>query len=62
MCDQRWGPRYSGALIRSIRDQRLVTVSAKVVTFKEAPIEFPGRPVVRTLSFHCRGHRLNPTC
>ena len=62
MCDQRWDPRYSGALTRSIKDQRLVTVSARFVTFKEAPIEFPGCPVVRTLSFHCRRHRLNPTC
>ena len=22
--------------------------------------DFPGSPVVRTLCFHCRGHRFNP--
>ena len=25
-----------------------------------APMDFPGSPVVRTLCFHCRGHRFNP--
>ena len=22
--------------------------------------DFPGGPVIKTLSFHCRGHRFNP--
>ena len=27
---------------------------------KQKTKEFPGSPVVRTLSFHCRGHRFHP--
>ena len=27
---------------------------------KKALRDFPGGPVVKTLHFHCRGHRFNP--
>ena len=51
--------KAAGALFDSCQ-QPTVSPVRHIVVLRQAVREFPGGPVVRTLCFHCRGHRFEP--